>query len=1250
MGDIDASILERLAVAVRDEPGRVLYRWIRFGGQEPEVITAADLWNGAMRIAQEISCSSAPGDRVLLFYPPGPEFLFALWGTFLSGRIAVPAYPPQNAKHRVRIGFLLQDCLPTLILTVEGKRQKIENWLPPGETDRLSVVATDQASGGVFGAQDVQLPGARDTAFLQYTSGSTSQPKGVRITWANVAANAEMIRWAFALDEQSTMVSWLPLYHDMGLVGHIFAPFHSGSESVLFSPFDFIQSPIRWMEVISKYRGQVTGAPNFAWDLCARRMRATDITGLDLSTLRLAYLGSEMTNAETLRSFAEAARPAGFKAESLLTCYGMAESTLISTASPMDVFPRVLTFDRESVSGPSGRPREPSGDRQRREVVSCGRSVPGQELVVVDPDSRRRLPDNEIGEAWIRGAHIFAGYWGKDEEGARLDEADCEGGYFRTGDMGFMRDGELFVTGRRKELIILRGRNFSPHDVEILVMNASEAFARNGLAALQLQFEGEPESMGLAIEIRRDHLRGFDGEHHAALVRQELADHYEITPRAIVFLRPARLPRTSSGKIRRRPCAEQLVAGDLDPLYSWEPGKGLNGDGRRNQPDRKKGEMQAHASAQRADEVAHWLRKYAAERVNSRLIDERRCITPSIVLDFGNRGLLGLQAPLEAGGLQLDYRDAVRIMEQLSAIDVTLGSFVGVHNSLGVRPLMSFGSEAQKQRVLGKVASGRELISFAFTEPAAGSNPRGIKAQAVPDGVGNWILNGEKKWIGTAAWSSHIIVFAHLIRASGTGGDIVAILLDRGLDGVKMGPEELTSGMRGMVQNTVLLQNVTVTADDILGGIGKGMEVAQDTMRFGRFSIGAFSLGIAKRSAQLVTRYASQREIGTGQLIDNFLLRSRLTEMTMRIAALEAFVRAMAEWLDAGHEVPEEWYAAIKVVGPETAFWCADQLIQLLGGRGYIDTNLAPQIWRDARLLRIFEGPTETMMHFLGTRLLYDPKPFVRFASESLALGELAAEVEDFVHEVKRQALDAERLETSESAQQAAYALGESGVYALWVTAARWWDEHDDSRLRPGVLQWLDGQWRKYQARALSSANQPQPDSGEALSKLIDGYRGAIGDVSQSAAHPLAEIDPKLAVLESADPPTDKPLSEPVSIAAEKVGRDVVLSSVKTHTRWLQTWLAKKLETVPEKIDQNKSFSEFGLDSISAVELTGLLARETGFDISPTAAWDYPSIVKLARHLSSFEKPEKRESQKADPGDEQRGMDLQAQLRRELLD
>ncbi|MHC5855975.1 acyl-CoA dehydrogenase family protein [Nostoc sp.] len=400
------------------------------------------------------------------------------------------------------------------------------------------------------------------------------------------------------------------------------------------------------------------------------------------------------------------------------------------------------------------------------------------------------------------------------------------------------------------------------------------------------------------------------------------------------------------------------------------------------------------SSRQRAEQVINWLRDYAQRRINSRLMDERRCITPHVVLDFGKKGLLGMIVPQLSGGLGLSYSDTLQVMEQLAAIDLNLASFVGVNNFLGIYPILKYGTPQIKETYLQNLAEGRDLAAFAITEASAGSNPRGIKAEAHPDGNGGWLISGTKIWSGSASWSSAINIFAHVVDEQGESLGITAFTIPENAQGLKQGTEALTMGMRGMVQNTIYLEQVKVNHQNVLGEIGSGFEVAQDAMQLARLGIAATCIGGMKHCAQLMLRYATRRSIGIERLINQQITLQRLSDLTAAISAVECLVKNIATSLDEEKPVPLEAYLVAKIIAPELMWQAADNLVQLLGGRGYIESNIAPQILRDARLFRIFEGPTETLQMHLGLLALYQTPQVCSSLNEFLGATKISEQLQ----------------------------------------------------------------------------------------------------------------------------------------------------------------------------------------------------------------------------------------------------------------
>ncbi|MBM3779486.1 MAG: AMP-binding protein, partial [Acidimicrobiia bacterium] len=1162
--------------------------------------TYADLDHHARAVAVALREQARPGDRALLLCPAGAEFAAAFFGSLYAGVVPVPAYPPASARHVARIEVILRDAGTDLIVTTRRTHDRIEKWLG-SETTRgaFRFLPVDDVDSAAADAWQMPDSGPDSLAFLQYTSGSTSDPKGVMVSHGNLLANVGMIERNMRFRPGMVMVSWLPMFHDMGLIGNVIAPLFVGGRTILMSPHAFVQAPVRWLRAITRHRGTFTGAPNFGYAFCATHVTGQQKAGLDLSSLEQAYCGSEPIDPRAMQHFTDRFESCGFRPGAFYACYGLAEATLLSTGGIPGEGSPTLAVDAGELARGRGTPG--TGD-EARELVSCGYSVHGQELRIVDPDTRRELPDGQVGEIWLRGPHVTQGYWRRPELtadvfGGTLD--DGTGPFLRTGDLAFRNAGRVFVAGRGKDVIIVRGRNYYPQDIERAAL-ASSAALNAAAAAFSVTEAGGTERVVVVCEVTRQAARALDGDAVAAAIRGAVHADLEIPVSSIVLIKPAALPRTSSGKVRRSTTRDALVAGTLEALHTWSAPEALRAGG--------------EGSAARADEAIRWLRDYAERRIDSRLIDERRTIPPHVVLDFGNHGLLGLQAPREAGGLALSHRDLFRVLAQLAAIDMTLASFVGVHNALGLRPLLRHASDAQRKTWLHAVAQGRELASFAFTEPAAGSHPTAIEATARPDGQGGWLLRGSKKWIGTAAWAGLIHVFAHTLDEDGTRRGITGFAVRQDAPGLVQGPEELTMGMRGMVQNTVYLRDVRVGPEDVLRGVGEGMDVAQDIMEFGRVSIAATAVGLLMRAGQLMARYATRRSIATGRLIDNVVSRERLGQLTVETAALEALVERFAAWLDADVDVPKACFAAVKALAAETSYRGIDRLMQMLGGRGYIETNLVPQMLRDARLLRLFEGPTETMLMFVGSRVATGSGEFLGFLR---TLG--GNDVADGLA-----ALAAELNGRGEDSQRVAMRLGEAACWGFWLSAVA-------GAGRDLETTWLRGCFEQSVADARRRTRDPVP-SRDDIDAAIAGYAERIGDLDQQRPGVLEQMDPLLrrdGASSGAEERAAAVRPEPVASAPPRLRPDSGTSTQRQIEQWMVRWIAARLKEEPAAIDATRAFADLGLDSLTAVELTRDLEEAFGVSVTPTAAWDFPTIRALAESLATTPKARRTDAPSA---------------------
>ncbi|MFC4050203.1 fatty acyl-AMP ligase [Actinomadura syzygii] len=520
------------------------------------------------RMARALACrleSRGLRDRaVLLLYPEGLEFLKAFLGCLYARVVAVPApLPALDAGRFDRTRRIIDDAGVSLILTDAAHRDRIAAWLADaGLKGRVHCVDTESTTVGDPGDWEPPEFDRGTLAFLQYTSGSTSEPKGVMVTHGNLLSNGEEIKRRIEGTSETVGVGWVPHYHDMGLIGQFLQPLYLGCRYVFTSPITFIKRPVLWLELISRYRGTITVAPNFGYELALRRVTDAQMDGLDLSSLRVVKNGAEPVRAATLERMAERFAPAGFRPAMWMPCYGMAETTLLITAAPLGGGPLVRGFDAGALA--LGRAVPATEDTARR-LVSCGRPVT-LDVGVVDPETRARLPDGLVGEIWVRGGSVAAGYWANPAAtgaafGARTSGGD--GPYLRTGDLGFRFDGELYVTGRIKDLIIVNGRNIHAHDVEEVAQDvhpavlATAAFTVDG---------GDAEHVVLVQEISTRAAAGTPLDELASLVKAKVARAFDLPALSVVLAGRGTVRRTTSGKMQRGLTREAFLGGDAAAL------------------------------------------------------------------------------------------------------------------------------------------------------------------------------------------------------------------------------------------------------------------------------------------------------------------------------------------------------------------------------------------------------------------------------------------------------------------------------------------------------------------------------------------------------------------------------------------------------------------------------------------------------------------------------------------------------------
>jgi amino acid adenylation domain-containing protein len=654
-------------------PHQLAYTFLADGEAESSSLTYGDLDRRARVIAAGLQRHGAPGERALLLYPPGLEFIAALFGCFYAGVVAVPLYPPRLKRADPRLAAVIRDARPALALTAAPILSKLAPSLRQEPSlSPLTWVATDdlpEASAEEW--REPVLSGGQ-IAFLQYTSGSTSSPKGVMVSHEGLLHNEEMIRQVFGLSEESVILSWLPLYHDMGLIGGALQPLYLGVHGILMPPAAFLQQPMRWLRAISRYRATASGGPDFAYGLCARRARPEDCEGLDLSSWKVAFNGAEPVRADTLDRFAEAFAPYGFRREAISPCYGLAEATLLVTGIDPGSGPSIEAFDVQALE--QGRARPPRQEGEARRLVSCGHPWAGQKVVIADPQTRVACAPGRVGEIWVSGPSVALGYWGQPDRSEHDFQATLEGGggpFLRTGDLGFLEGGELFVTGRIKDLLILRGRNLYPQDVELTAERSHPALRKGSNAAFTLEADAGTRLV-VAQEVDR-HFRG-DLEPLAAAIRRAVAEEHEVHLSDVVFLQPQTIPKTSSGKIQRHACRAGYEAGTLSILGHSAQGERFETAGLE---DLDRDGLTALAPEAREPAVLAFLRRQvglltglSAERVDPRqpLISLGLDSLSSMELRNGLESRLGIS--LSLAGL-LDgpplLEIAHRIREQLDA-------------------------------------------------------------------------------------------------------------------------------------------------------------------------------------------------------------------------------------------------------------------------------------------------------------------------------------------------------------------------------------------------------------------------------------------------------------------------------------------------------------------------------------------------------------------------------------------------------
>ena len=553
-------------------PEQIAYIFLKDGEKQEHKITYGQLCQNAKSIATYLQASVPQDSRALLLYPQGLDFISAFLGCLYAGIIAVPVYPPKSNQKMTRLESIIKDSAPHIILTTSFLLENIKNKLTNGfNLSDIQWLTTDTVNTGEASNWILTNISNDSLALLQYTSGSTGKPKGVMISHENIIYNSGYIQEAGNITTSDIAISWLPTFHDMGLIFGVIQPLYTGFLGVIMSPESFLQKPILWLEAITQYHGTISGSPNLGYSLCTQKISPEQQQSLDLHRWRIAYSGSEPIRKKTLEEFSDNFNKTGFQSHYFYPCYGMAEATLmISGCSPNN---EPVYFNAELKALEEGYAVEVDLDnKNNKQIVGCGHALLDTDIRIVDPNNLIQCLDNQVGEVWVHSSSVAQGYWNQEEKTVETFQAKLiETGnknFLRTGDLGFMRDRELFITSRLKDLIIIWGRNHYPQDIEFSVQQSHKALRLDCGAAFVIEVDNQ-EKLVIVQEVERTFLVKLDVDEVVSAIRETVSLNHDLQVYAIALIKPASIPKTSSGKIQRYACRQKFLQSDLAIVGEW---------------------------------------------------------------------------------------------------------------------------------------------------------------------------------------------------------------------------------------------------------------------------------------------------------------------------------------------------------------------------------------------------------------------------------------------------------------------------------------------------------------------------------------------------------------------------------------------------------------------------------------------------------------------------------------------------------
>ena len=656
------------------------YTFLVDGESEEVHLTYRELDRQARAIGAWLESQNLKGQRALLLYPPGLDFIATFFGCQYAEVVAVPAYPPRANRTPSRIQAIAADAGATVALTTDSVLERVRPLIDQtSDLKGLRWLSTDRIAHEADQGYERQWKRPQITgntlAFLQYTSGSMGTPKGVMLSHSNLLHNSALIAYAFEHTRSASGVFWLPSYHDMGLVGGILQPLYLGRPNILMSPVAFLQKPFRWLQAISRYRATTSGGPNFAFDLCVRKITPNQRATLDLSNWTVAFSGAEPVRAETLERFAETFAPCGFRPEAFYPCYGLAEATLLVSGGYKTALPIVRWFDGKSLEAHRVVPIG-AGESGARALIGCGRTMPDQQIVITDPNRLTHMPAGQVGEIWVSGPSVAEGYWQRTDETEQTFRAYLqdtgEGPFLRTGDLGFTHDGELFATGRLKDLVIVRGGNHYPQDIEATAAK-SHPGVRAGWGAAFTVEEGPEQKLVIILELERRQRQ--EAAQVIGAIRRDLAREHELVVDSIVLVRAGSIPKTSSGKIQRHACRDAFMDQSLDVVAEWHRAGSDGPDAASSAPCRRQaGPLPAsedrslgEAAEQRRPEATRGPSTSNSSRAASRwqTLEATAEIVLDVVRSIGKDRTVGLELDSSIVELGLDSLERMEIVAAL---------------------------------------------------------------------------------------------------------------------------------------------------------------------------------------------------------------------------------------------------------------------------------------------------------------------------------------------------------------------------------------------------------------------------------------------------------------------------------------------------------------------------------------------------------------------------------------------------------